>query len=293
MLRETRSPNNKVKKMEYFNKFEGLEANLPKKVLVVDDSVHYREKYANLAKEMGLRVVQAENVQEGIEKALADRPDAIITDKDMPDGTGNDFAKAVKQAYEVNIAGITGGNPEEFDEHVDVKLSKDIADDEYKKLVKILLESKQPEQEYMAAIGKYKGEFVEAVGKAVMEYAAIDILVQGYIMAKQLQKGEQPVKGIELPLPREEQVRDMLDIADIGMKPQAMQDAYAELEQAVAGMAVQKGLPAAVRAFVKDQKVKGFVKKIVDDPKAVQEEDCKAFHEAYARMAEEYGKTGK
>ena len=77
------------------------------------DDKNFRDKYSNLAKQLGLDVIIAENVQEGIEVALRERPDAIVTDKDMPDGTGSDLARKVKDVYQPPIAGITGGNPNE------------------------------------------------------------------------------------------------------------------------------------------------------------------------------------
>jgi CheY-like chemotaxis protein len=283
-------------KMDFYGKFKGLEDSLPKKVLVVDDTQQYREKYANLVKDMGLRVIQAENVQDGIEKALAEKPDAIITDKDMPDGTGSDLAKAVKQAYDVKIAGITGGNPEEFDDHIDVKLSKDISDEDYKTLVSILLESKHPEADFLVATGKYKGEFVEAVKKAIDEYVAIDILAQGYILAKQLQRGEDPLPGVEnleLKVPSEEQAQKMLEIDDIGVDPQALHEAYIALKHAAAGKTAPADLVDAAKQFAQEPGVKVFVDKIAAEPKAIQEEDCIAFHEAFAKIVEEYNKVQK
>ncbi|MBU1622587.1 MAG: response regulator, partial [Nanoarchaeota archaeon] len=77
---------------------------MTKKILVVDDTEQYREKYANLALRPDTQVIVASGVKEGIELALAERPEIIITDKDMPDGSGNDLAKAVKAEYNVRIA---------------------------------------------------------------------------------------------------------------------------------------------------------------------------------------------
>ena len=69
----------------------------PKKVLVIDDHVLFREGLISLFRTLpDFQIVgEAGNVHEGIENARALRPDIILMDFSLPDGTGLDATKAI------------------------------------------------------------------------------------------------------------------------------------------------------------------------------------------------------
>ncbi len=263
-----------------------------KKIVVVDDDPHFRCKYASLAKELGAEVVMAEGVREGIEVILAQKPDAVITDKDMPDGSGNDVADAVKKAYaDVPVAGITGGNPGNFNANVDIKLAKGINDENYKKLVQILVESGNPKEDFDRAMGLCPE--AEAIQKAAYKLIAVDILVQGYILAEQVMAGVQPVKGVVLGPIDKENAEAMFDIANIGMTPENLLECYLKIDEgldAMGGVSHKSVLKHAIADFVNNPDAAEFIDDLAAGKIAdiIAKKQYNAFHEAFTKMQEAY-----
>ena len=82
----------------------------PKKVLVIDDHVLFREGLISLFRTLpDFQIVgEAENVHEGVENARALRPDIILMDFSLPDGTGLDATKAIlREIPECKIVFLT------------------------------------------------------------------------------------------------------------------------------------------------------------------------------------------
>ena len=69
----------------------------PQRVLIVDDHVLFREGLVGLIRTTSdFQIVdQAGTVEEGIEKAFHYRPDIVLMDFSLPDGTGLDATKAI------------------------------------------------------------------------------------------------------------------------------------------------------------------------------------------------------
>lgn len=69
----------------------------PRKILIIDDHIMFREGLAGLFQFTSdfFVVDQAGSVSEGIEKAFQHRPDIILMDFSLPDGTGLDATKAI------------------------------------------------------------------------------------------------------------------------------------------------------------------------------------------------------
>ena len=67
-------------------------------ILVVDDRWENRSVIVNMLKPIGFEVIEAENGQEGLEKAHTYRPDAIITDLIMPVMDGFEMTRHVRQS---------------------------------------------------------------------------------------------------------------------------------------------------------------------------------------------------
>ncbi|MBW3020258.1 response regulator [Candidatus Woesearchaeota archaeon] len=123
----------------YYNKFEDLELKINKNlVLIIEDEESYRNNYSNLAKQEGYNVISCDNSKEGIEKALELRPGIVITDKDLSGKNGSEVAEEIKKHYTPRIAGITGGNPDDFNNYVDIKASKNITNEQYLNILKNL-----------------------------------------------------------------------------------------------------------------------------------------------------------
>lgn len=57
---------------------------MPKRVLIVDDSVMIRQMVSFTLREAGFEVTEAENGQEGLTRIGEHAPDLIITDLNMP-----------------------------------------------------------------------------------------------------------------------------------------------------------------------------------------------------------------
>src|SRR5215510_4766866 len=67
-----------------------------KLILTVDDSPAIREMLAYVLKSAGHRVVEANDGMDGLQKALADTFDLIITDQSMPKMDGITLVKALR-----------------------------------------------------------------------------------------------------------------------------------------------------------------------------------------------------
>src|ERR1044071_8217041 len=59
-----------------------------RRALVIDDSAETREMYSVVLRLEGLNVEEARNGEEGVARAIASRPDIIITDLSMPSMDG-------------------------------------------------------------------------------------------------------------------------------------------------------------------------------------------------------------
>jgi two-component system, cell cycle response regulator DivK len=65
-------------------------------VLIVDDSLDVREMYSQYLTHRGFSVISAPNGPQGIDLALAERPDVIIMDIAMPNMTGTTATQRLK-----------------------------------------------------------------------------------------------------------------------------------------------------------------------------------------------------
>ncbi|OIP39962.1 hypothetical protein AUJ95_05055 [Candidatus Desantisbacteria bacterium CG2_30_40_21] len=70
---------------------------MPKKVLVADDQIHIRKIIAAKISKAGYTVITAEDGQEAVDMAKAEKPDLIIMDIMMPRMNGIDAIKILKQ----------------------------------------------------------------------------------------------------------------------------------------------------------------------------------------------------
>lgn len=73
-----------------------------KKVMVVDDEIHIVHVVAIKLRNNGYEVVTAENGKEAFEKALAERPDVVVTDYQMPVMTGIELTENLRSNESTN-----------------------------------------------------------------------------------------------------------------------------------------------------------------------------------------------
>ena len=67
-----------------------------RKALVVDDEFHIIQVVAIKLRNNGFEVITAENGRQGLELALSEKPDIIITDYQMPIMTGLEFIENLR-----------------------------------------------------------------------------------------------------------------------------------------------------------------------------------------------------
>ena len=58
------------------------------KVLVIEDNTDCRELFAMLIRHLGFQVIEADDGEIGVQKALTEKPDLIFMDIDMPSMSG-------------------------------------------------------------------------------------------------------------------------------------------------------------------------------------------------------------
>jgi two-component system alkaline phosphatase synthesis response regulator PhoP len=67
------------------------------KILVADDEAHIVHVVSMKLRNAGFEVITAQDGEEALETALAERPDIIITDYQMPRMTGVEFCMALRE----------------------------------------------------------------------------------------------------------------------------------------------------------------------------------------------------
>ncbi len=83
-----------------------MRKQLPSTILIVDDEPAFREYLATLLRTEGLRVVTAGNGAEGLEQFAQTQPDLVLLDIEMPQLTGFDVCKRLKQDPETCLTPV-------------------------------------------------------------------------------------------------------------------------------------------------------------------------------------------
>ncbi|MFT6077138.1 MAG: CheY-like chemotaxis protein [Myxococcota bacterium] len=76
------------------------------KILCVEDEVDVRESLVGILESEDFEVVQAENGKKGLEIFLNQNPDLIISDVMMPESSGHDLLKAIRNNKEIDNSNI-------------------------------------------------------------------------------------------------------------------------------------------------------------------------------------------
>lgn len=68
------------------------------KVLVIEDNTDCRELFAMMIRHLGFQVLQADDGEIGVQKALSEKPDLIFMDIGMPNMSGIEATFCLKQS---------------------------------------------------------------------------------------------------------------------------------------------------------------------------------------------------
>lgn len=90
---------------------------MAKKILVVEDNADSRFILVTRLRHIGYEVVEAATGAEGVEKALAEKPDLVLMDIGLPGMTGIEAARSIKEnpvARHIPIVAHTAWDPSQW-----------------------------------------------------------------------------------------------------------------------------------------------------------------------------------
>ena len=258
---------------------------MAKKILIVDDEKKYHDRLYEITTDMDIEIITAECPKRGIEKAMKTRPDIIITDKNMPGGSGNDLAKRIKEIYNnAIIIGMTSGNSHNFDKkYVDIRLEKSITDTEYKDLLVKLVKEKYnhipADSDVRKIFHSLKNQFI-----------AISVLCQGFDLAVQAAEGNPPVEYMRKDINHEE-AYGLLDLDKVGIKSEGIYDRYTEQLRIILeygkehGDKARTGFYDSIERFISNPDVNSFMRCI--ESKNYEEINQKGLNKNYLDALDE------
>lgn len=82
------------------------------RILIVDDDPHIREVLIYALSKAGLDVIEAKNGEEGLQKAQAQTPDVIVLDVMMPELSGLEMCRTLRQTSQVPILFLSSRDSE-------------------------------------------------------------------------------------------------------------------------------------------------------------------------------------
>jgi len=91
---------------------------MAKKILIIEDHAQLRYMIALTLRYMNYEPLEAEDGYAGIQTSLAQHPDLILLDLGLPDMSGIDTAKKIKenpQTGQIPIVALTGWEPSQFE----------------------------------------------------------------------------------------------------------------------------------------------------------------------------------
>lgn len=252
-----------------------------KKVLIVDDSRHFQEKYRRLLEEMDMTAIVAGGVSEGIDKVLEEMPCCVITDYSLPDGTGNDLAKAVNHEYNGRVGGLTSGDPAKFDlDYIAISESKDVDDNGFQNMVSALIDSQDPAEGYRTS-----KDYKKVLDDAVMRYTAIDIVIQAYdLLHKARTSPDEIPEGLSIPIKTDEELYELFKTDDGLDLVQVYREASGQLRSIIDRLPAK--MQASARKMLEDPDVQHFIDAVSERDYAAIGDSYKAFHDAFRELLE-------
>lgn len=115
-----------------------------KTILVVDDEPQIRRVVKHALEEDGSRVIEAATAREGLDLAAAERPDLIVLDLGLPDGSGEDVCRELRGWTQAPILVLSARHSDSekvalFDAGGDDYVTKPFSPGELKARVRALL----------------------------------------------------------------------------------------------------------------------------------------------------------
>ena len=94
---------------------KGAEPDLlePRRILLVEDHEDTLQILARLLRKWGYGVTTANSVQNALERASEQRFDLLISDLGLPDGSGRDVMRALKERYHLPAIALSGYGTDE------------------------------------------------------------------------------------------------------------------------------------------------------------------------------------
>ncbi|MEW5950463.1 MAG: response regulator [Elusimicrobia bacterium] len=82
---------------------------MERKILIIDDDANLREGLAEVLDMEGFKCYEAKNAKEGVDLAVKNNPDVVITDIQLPDSSGFQICQEIrKHSKEPIIIMMTG-----------------------------------------------------------------------------------------------------------------------------------------------------------------------------------------
>ena len=161
-------------------------------ILVIDDELQIRRLLRITLEAGGYRVREAENASLGLNEAAVQRPDAIILDLSLPDMSGLDVLRRLREwshtpVLILSVQGDETAKIAALDAGVDDYLTKPFGGGELLARIRVLLRRAQPVGEAsIATFGNVQVDFTrrtvtktgEDVHLTVKEYALLRLLLQ-------------------------------------------------------------------------------------------------------------------
>ena len=161
-------------------------------ILVIDDEVQIRRLLRITLEAGGYRVREAENASLGLNEAAVQRPDAIILDLSLPDMSGLDVLRRLREwshtpVLILSVQGDETAKIAALDAGADDYLTKPFGGGELLARIRVLLRRAQPVGEVsIATFGDVQVDFTrrtvtktgEDVHLTVKEYALLRLLLQ-------------------------------------------------------------------------------------------------------------------
>ena len=115
-----------------------------KTILVIDDEPQIRRVVKHAVDDDGTRVLEAASAREGLDLAAAERPDLIVLDLGLPDGSGEDVCRQLRSWTQVPILVLSARHSDAekvslFDAGSDDYVTKPFSPAELKARVRALL----------------------------------------------------------------------------------------------------------------------------------------------------------
>jgi len=164
----------------------------PVEILIIDDEIQIRRLLRITLEAGGYRVREAENASLGLNEAAVQRPDAIILDLSLPDMSGLDVLRRLREwshtpVLILSVQGDETAKIAALDAGADDYLTKPFGGGELLARIRVLLRRAQPAGEVsIATFGDVQVDFTRrTVTKAgadvhltVKEYALLRLLLQ-------------------------------------------------------------------------------------------------------------------